>query len=557
MNQIPPLLRRYFALFACALAAAWLGACSYSTGPGPGASGYDSPVPTLANTTAAGARQKPEPLSESALYQAAPSAPSEPPFSRFLPFQWGPPPEDRESYAPIPENPFFAAANEPLSTFSIDVDTASYANVRRLLQSNSKVPPGAVRIEEMVNYFHYAYPEPDGTHPFSVTTEVASCPWKPDHRLLMIGLRGRSMPKQNLPPANLVFLIDVSGSMTPANKLPLVKSSLRLLLDELSPRDRVALVVYAGSSGLVLDSTPISERGKILDALEGLNAGGSTAGAEGIQLAYQVAERHKGPQINSRVILATDGDFNVGVTDNSQLERLIQEEARSGVSFTVLGYGMGNLQDDRLELLADKGNGNYAYIDTLQEARKVLVREMGSTLLTIAKDVKIQIEFNPVEAAGYRLIGYENRKLEHQDFNDDAKDAGEIGAGHTVTAYYEVIPAGLDVPGIRIDPLRYTLPSQSSGAAEPRELAFVKLRFKPPQAAASQLLTHTVLDEGRPFEQASRDFQFGASVAAFGMLLRESEYKGNASPKRIRDWARPGAGDDPHGDRQEFLALVR
>ncbi|HUF61645.1 MAG TPA: VWA domain-containing protein [Verrucomicrobiales bacterium] len=526
-----------------------LGGCSQPSAT-PGLSANYQAVPTQGNTVPSGARQPAMP--GEALSLAAPS----PSSSRF-PFQFGPAPVDRESYAAVEENPYFSVANEPLSTFSIDVDTASYANVRRLLQNGLRVPPGAVRIEEMVNYFDYRYPEPEGEVPFSVSAETASCPWMPQHRLMRIGLRGRPMPKRNLPPANLVFLIDVSGSMSDANKLPLVKSSLRLLLDELDPKDRVALVVYAGTSGLVLDSTPVSERRRILDALEGLEAGGSTAGAEGIQLAYQVASKHQGPGVNSRVILATDGDFNVGITDESQLERLIKDRARSGVYFTVLGYGMGNYQDDRLELLADKGNGNYAYVDTLQEARKVLVREMGSTLLTIAKDVKIQVEFNPAQAAAYRLIGYENRKLEHQDFHDDKKDAGEIGADHTVTAYYEIVPAGQAAPGLKMDALKYSRPPEAAAAAESGELATIKLRYKPPQETASKLITHVVRDKGETFEQSSRDFQFGASVAAFGMLLRDSQHKGNTTFGRIREWARAGQTDDPHGDRAEFLALLQ
>jgi len=365
------------------------------------------------------------------------------------------------------------------------------------------------------------------------------------------------MPKQDLPPANLVFLIDVSGSMGAANKLPLVKSSLRLLLEGLFPDDRVAMVVYAGASGVVLESTPVAERSRILDALDALEAGGSTAGAEGIELAYQVAEQLRRPGVNSRVILATDGDFNVGVTDNSQLEELIRREAQGGVDSTFLGYGMGNYQDDRLELLANKGNGNYAYIDTLQEARKVLVRELGATLLTIAKDVKIQVEFNPLEVAGYRLIGYENRMLEHQDFNDDQKDAGEIGAGHSVTAFYQLVPFGTTVPNVDIDALKYSRPGESSAAAGSGEIATVKLRFKPPAGSTSRLITHVVRDDGHGFGQASNDFQFGASVAAFGMLLRDSEHKGNASKTLIRHWARAGLSDDPDGDRAEFMTLIR
>lgn len=523
--------------------------------------GYSGSVPTLDNTRVAGSRLPANSgtEAESMYYEAESLAPLSPaPYSGGLRslLRFSRPPVDREADAPVKENPFFAEASEPLSTFSIDVDTASYANVRRLLREGDRVPPGAVRIEEMINYFDYDYPAPHGDVPFSVSTEVADCPWTPGHQLLRIGLRGRAMPRQDLPPANLVFLIDVSGSMMDANKLPLVKSSLRLLLEELSPKDRVAMVVYAGASGVVLESTPVAERSRILDALDALDAGGSTAGAEGIELAYQVAEQHERPGVNSRVILATDGDFNVGVTDNSQLEDLIRRKARSGVYFTVLGYGMGNYQDDRLELLADKGNGNYAYIDTLQEARKVLVREMGATLLTIAKDVKIQVEFNPLEVAGYRLIGYENRKLEHQDFNDDRKDAGEIGAGHTVTAFYQVVPSGTKVPDVDIDALKYSRPGESNAAAHSGELATVKLRYKPPGGSASRLITHVVRDDGHGFGHASEDFQFGASVAAFGMHLRNSQYKGKATRRLIRQWAEAGRAHDPDGDRAEFMTLI-
>lgn len=514
-------------------------------------------VPTLANTSAAGSRQQPpstSPISDIASPMVAEDS-AEPPSWRF-PFGREEAPDDRESYAAITDNPFYSTAQEPLSTFSIDVDTASYANVRRLLREGQRVPPGAVRIEEMINYFDYDYPPPRGEVPFSISMEVAECPWESGHRLLRIGLRGRPMPQRDLPTANLVFLIDVSGSMAPANKLPLVKSSLRLLLDELRPRDRIAMAVYAGSSGVVLDSTPVAERHKILDALDKLEAGGSTAGAAGIELAYKIASEQAGPGVNSRVILATDGDFNVGITDRSQLEQLIQEKARGNIFLTVLGFGMGNYQDDRLELLADKGNGNYAYIDTLQEARKTLVREMGATLVTIARDVKIQVEFNAAEVAGYRLIGYENRLLEHQDFNDDAKDAGEIGAGHTVTAFYQIVPAGQKVPGSDIDDLKYSRPHEKTAAADSGELATVKLRYKPPSGGASRLLSQSVRDEDRRFDQASGDFQFGASVAAFGMVLRDSEYRGTASGRRIREWAGAGRANDPHGDRAEFLALV-
>jgi len=515
------------------------------------------PVPTQGNIATGGLRLKAPTASETPAYSPMVSPTSPPAAGLFSSLFVGGGESDREAYAPVEDNPFHAVKDEPLSTFSIDVDTASYANIRRLIREGKKVPPGAVRIEEMVNYFDYNYPEPRGAVPFSVSTDVAECPWTPKHRLLRIGLRGKEMPDKDLPPANLVFLLDVSGSMGEANKLPLVKSSLRLLLKELDPQDRIAIVVYAGASGVALDSTPVGDRQKILEAIDKLEAGGSTAGAQGIELAYKIAEKHKRPGTNNRIILATDGDFNVGMTDNSRLERLIGEKAKGGIFLTVLGYGMGNYQDDRLELLADKGNGNYAYIDTLQEARKVLVREMGSTLLTIAKDVKVQIEFNPAQVAGYRLIGYENRKLEHQDFNDDGKDAGEIGAGHTVTAFYEIIPVGQKVPASGIDALKYTTPGQPGNAALADQIATVKLRYKAPHGTRSQLVQVEVRDGGESFAQADKDFQFGAAVAAFGMRLRDSDHKGNTSKRRVVDWAKGGLARDPHGDRSEFLTLVR
>ena len=351
-----------------------------------------------------------------------------------------------ESYDHIVENPFLSAKQNPLSTFSIDVDTASYSNMRRFLNEGELPPPGAVRIEELVNYFNYDYPQPDGDVPFSVNVEVAGCPWNTDHRLARIGLKGREIQVEQRPSSNLVFLLDVSGSMGNANKLPLVKSGMKLLLDQLDEHDRVAIVVYAGSSGLVLDSTTADQKPIILSSLDRLEAGGSTNGGEGIQLAYAVAVDHYLEGGVNRVILCTDGDFNVGTTNQSQLIRLIEEKAQTGVYLSVLGFGMGNYKDSTMEKLADKGNGNYAYIDTMREAHKVLVEEMSGTLITIAKDVKIQIDFNPAQVAGYRLIGYENRMLRAEDFKNDAKDAGEIGAGHTVTALYEIVPAGYPVP---------------------------------------------------------------------------------------------------------------
>jgi len=463
-----------------------------------------------------------------------------------------------EAYDRIPASPFRDPQREPLSTFSIDVDTASYANVRRFLSERQLPPPDAVRIEELVNYFRYDYPEPRGKVPFSVTVDSASVPWQPEHRLVRIGLRGRA-PSDDAPKVkNLVFLVDVSGSMDSPDKLPLVQRSLRLLVDELSPEDRVALVVYAGNSGVVLPSTSVDSRTTILDAIERLKAGGSTNGGSGIQLAYDMARKHMAKEGVNRVILATDGDFNVGITDRAALLRLIEEERRSGVFLSVLGFGTGNLKDGTMEQLADHGNGNYGYIDSLSEARKLLVREMDATLETIAKDVKLQVEFNPAKVAAYRLVGYENRVLAARDFNDDKKDAGEIGAGHTVTALYEIVPVGVTIAA-SVDPLRYqpTAPRdavQTSDATS--ELLTVKLRYKEPSADTSQLLAVPFTDDGRSFDEAGPELRFAASVAAFGLCLRRSEAAGATTLRDVYRWAEPAIGADPHGDRREFLKLV-
>ncbi len=467
-----------------------------------------------------------------------------------------PPPADREQYALIRENDFRLAAAEPLSTFSVDVDTASYANVRRLLNQGARVPPDAVRLEELVNYFDYRYPEPEGDAPFSVSTEVATCPWRTQHRLVRIGLKARSIDWGQRPSSNLVFLLDVSGSMDDPLKLPLVKKSVKMLLETLGENDRVAVVVYAGAAGLVLDSTTCDQKETILEALDQLQAGGSTAGGAGIELAYRVAQEHFVPGGLNRVILCTDGDFNVGVSDQGSLVRMIEEKARGGVFLTVLGFGMGNLQDSTLEQLADKGNGNYGYVDSELEARKLLVQEAGGTMMTVAKDVKIQVEMNPARVQAYRLIGYENRILAHQDFNDDTKDAGEIGAGHRVTALYEVVPVGvpIDVPGV--DPLRYQQPAPTSSAAGSGELLFVKLRYKLPDGDTSTLVTTPVEDAGAGLDQASEDFHFAAGVAAFGMLLRDSRYKGDATWDLVRELSTGGRGADTSGYRADFLELV-
>ncbi len=461
-----------------------------------------------------------------------------------------------EAYKHIDENPFFEVARAPLSTFSIDVDTASYSNTRRFLRNGQLPPKDAVRIEELINYFSYDYPQPAGDAPFSITSEVAACPWNSKHRLVHIGLQGKRMHKEDLPPANLVFLLDVSGSMNSPDKLPLVKSSLRMLAEQLSARDRVSIVVYAGSSGLVLPSTAGDRRGEILAALDSLEAGGSTNGGKGIHLAYRVATENFIRGGINRVILATDGDFNVGTTSEGELARLIEEKRKSGVFLSVLGFGTGNVKDATMEMLADKGNGNYAYIDELQEARKVLGEQLGGTIATIAKDVKIQVEFNPRQAAAYRLIGYENRLLRDQDFNDDTKDAGEIGAGHTVTALYEVVPFGQTFENPGVDALKYQRPAQVSSNANSKELLTIKVRYKDPDASDSKLLSVWVADGGATIESASNNFKFSSAVAGFGMLLRDSKYKGDARYAGVAQLARAAAAADAHGYRAEFIQLV-
>ena len=463
-----------------------------------------------------------------------------------------------ESYDRIIDNPFLATASNALSTFSIDVDRASYANVRRFVTQGQRPPKDAVRIEEMINYFTYNYPAPanNAAHPFAVSTEVAAAPWSRQHLLVRIGLQAKKIETANLPPNNLVFLIDVSGSMAPANRLPLVKSSLRLLVEQLREQDHVSIVVYAGAAGMVLEPTSGANKARIFDALERLNAGGSTAGGAGLRLAYSVARHYFVTEGNNRVILATDGDFNVGVSSDAEMERLIEEERKTGVFLTVLGYGMGNLKNTKLELLAGKGNGNYAYIDDIAEARKTLVREMGSTLHTIAKDVKLQVEFNPSRVQAYRLIGYENRLLRAEDFNNDQKDAGELGAGHSVTALYEVIPVGVrsSTPIRGIDSLRYQATPTQTAAAASDELLFVKLRYKEPTGDISKLLSHSVPNRAAT---PSADFTFAAAVAAFGMILRDSEYKGNATVEDVISITSRNMSNDPHGYKADFLSLVR
>lgn len=458
-----------------------------------------------------------------------------------------------EKYAEISENPFLETRRAPLSTFSIDVDTASYANVRRYLNDGQMPPKDAVRIEELVNYFEYDYPQPIGNQPFSVNTEAAIAPWNRKHKIVSIGLQGKKVSLDNVPPSNLVFLLDVSGSMNDPRKLPLLKDALKILVNQLTTKDRVAIVVYAGASGLVLNST--NNRGDILNALNNLEAGGSTNGGQGIQLAYRVALDNFIQGGNNRVILATDGDFNVGLQSDNELVNLIEAKRRTGIFLSVLGFGTGNTNDSMMEKLADKGNGNYAYIDSQEEARKALGEQAAGTLYTIAKDVKIQVEFNPALVAGYRLIGYENRLLANRDFNDDTKDAGEIGAGHSVTALYEIVPAGQKVENDGIE-LKYsqTKPSETNFSDE---LLTVKLRYKEPNESQSKLLTQGLLDRGSSIENASDNLRFASAVAEFGMILRDSRYKASANFGNVENLAQSAVGNDLKNYRADFLNLVR
>lgn len=466
-------------------------------------------------------------------------------------------PNNTEEYKSIEDNSFLSAINHPLSTFSIDVDTASYSNVRRFINENNLPPKDAVRIEELINYFPYEYSPPTDNQPFSIYTEISQAPWNQNHKLVQIGLQGKHFDSESLPPSNLVFLIDVSGSMSQPNKLPLLKSAFKLLVNQLTAKDKVTIVVYAGNAGLVLPPTSGQDKNQIIEAINKLEAGGSTAGGAGIQLAYKMAKSNFDPNANNRVILATDGDFNVGVSSDTELVNMIETYRNQGIFLTVLGFGMGNLKDTKMEQIADKGNGNYAYIDNLQEAKKVLVTEMGGTLLTIAKDVKIQVEFNPAKVQAYRLIGYENRKLQSQDFNNDKKDAGELGAGHSVTALYEIIPMGAS--NVKLPPdesLKYQQNQVDSNAYNSDELMLVKLRYKPPKEDNSLLITQALLDQDIQLENASNNLKFAAAVAEFGMLLRNSEYKGNASFEEVLKLARQGKGVDLQGYRSEFISLV-
>lgn len=463
---------------------------------------------------------------------------------------------ETESYAGITENTFHKAAKTPLSTFSIDVDAAAYSNVRRFINNGNLPPKDAVRIEEMINYFDYEYAKPTGSDPVNIVTELAPAPWNNQHRLVKIGLKAKTIATDNLPASNLVFLIDVSGSMNSTNKLPLLVSSFKLLTDQLRAKDKVAIVVYAGNSGLVLPSTTGDAKTAIKEALNKLQAGGSTAGGAGLQLAYKVAAENFIKAGNNRIILATDGDFNVGASSDTDMQSLIEEKRRSGIFLTVLGYGMGNYKDSKMEILANKGNGNYAYIDNINEARKVLINEFGATLFTVAKDVKLQIEFNPAKVQAYRLIGYENRLLKDEDFNNDLKDAGEMGAGHTVTALYEIIPIGVksSFAGL-IDDLKYQTNPKFESAYQGSEMLTIKLRYKQPDGNTSKSIQKVVIDNVQT--KTSDNFRFAAAVAEFGMLLRGSDFKQNSSYEQVIELAKGALGEDKEGYRSEFLKLAK
>jgi Ca-activated chloride channel homolog len=461
-----------------------------------------------------------------------------------------------ENYSAINENTFKSAKNEPLTTFSTDVDKASYSNVRRFIKSGNLPHKDVVRIEEMVNYFDYDYAQPQGKQPVNIHTEISDSPWNKGLKLLHIGLQAKKIPTDKLPASNLVFLIDVSGSMNESNKLPLVTKAFKLLTDQLREQDRVAIVVYAGAAGVVLPSTTGNHKTTIKDALDKLEAGGSTAGGAGIQLAYKLAQEHFIKNGNNRVILATDGDFNVGASSDAQLQRLIEEKRQTGVFLSVLGFGMGNYKDNRMEILADKGNGNYAYIDNALEAQKVFVKEFGGTLFTVAKDVKLQLEFNPKYVQAYRLIGYENRALNNEDFEDDKKDAGDMGSGHTVTAIYEIVPTGVESQYLKKLPkLKYqeTVSTQTNS----NEMCTLRIRYKDPQSEQSELIETVVRDQHKALEQASENFRFAVSVAGFGLLLRDSEYKGGVSYGMLVALAKNALGKDTEGYRAEFLHLMK
>ena len=464
--------------------------------------------------------------------------------------------EQNEEYKSITENRFKDAKSDPLSTFSLDVDAASYSNVRRTINIGQKPGKESVRVEEFINYFSYNYPNPKGNHPVAIQTETQTCPWDKEHLLVRLGVKAKEIPSDNLPASNFVFLLDVSGSMSSPNRLPLVISSLKLLVNNLRDKDRVAIVTYAGAAGEALPSTTGSDRQKINEALENLHAGGSTAGGAGIELAYKIAEKNFIKGGNNRIILCTDGDFNVGVSSNEGLESLITDKRKTGIYLTVLGYGMGNYKDAKLQTLAEKGNGNHSYIDNIQEANKVLVNEFGSTMYAVAKDVKIQVEFNPKYVSAYRLVGYESRLLNKEDFNDDKKDAGELGAGHTVTAFYEIIPAGVKNKYGGVDALKYQQNEAKPAVANnSNELMTVKLRYKPIDSDTSLKMEIPVMANDND-KKMSTDFAFASSLAMFAQLLRSSDFKGDATYDKVIDLARKGLGEDRQGYRHEFIRLV-
>jgi len=465
--------------------------------------------------------------------------------------------KNTEEYSPISENGYKYTKETPLSTLSIDVDNASYSNVRRFLNSGQLPPKDAVRIEEMINYFSYDYPEPEGNNPFSFNTEYSDCPWNKEHKLLHVGLQGKRLDYNDLKPSNFVFLLDVSGSMGGANKLPLLKKSLIKLVNNLGRKDKVAIVVYAGAAGLVLPSTSATQKDKIINALNSLSSGGSTAGGAGIKLAYKIAKKSFIQDGNNRVILATDGDFNVGTSSTGDLVKLIEQKRKDDIYLTILGYGMGNYKDGRMEEISNAGNGNYFYIDNEKEADKVFGKEMRANMFTIAKDVKIQIEFNPLNVKAYRLIGYENRILNKEDFNDDTKDAGELGPGHTVTALYEIVPVNAQTKINKTDKLKYQQTTFNGISKFKDELMTLKFRFKPPKEDKSILIEHVVMNDVESFKKTSDNFRFSASVAGFAMLLRDSKFKGDENYKMIEELASNSKGKDENSYRKEFVKLIK
>ena len=548
MSVYSSLLVRPFAVGFSTGTLLLLAACSAS-GPEPEAQANSEPAATLVRERLAApvAAEMPTAASQKRMstlvYAPSPIADVLPPGYRD---------ESREQYQAYADNPVFTVAETPVSTFSIDVDTGSYANVRRFLNGGQLPPKDAVRLEELVNYFPYAYPLPQGDVPFGVSTELAVTPWNPQTRLLRIAIKALDRSVEELPPANLVFLVDVSGSMHRREGLPMVQGTLKLLVDQLRPQDRVSLVTYAGDSKVVLDSSPGSDKAKIRAAIDQLSAGGSTAGESGIQLAYQQASKHMIDGGINRILLATDGDFNVGIRDFDSLKQLAADKRKSGVSLTTLGFGVDNYNERLMEQLADAGNGNYAYIDNLREARKVLVDQLGSTLATVASDVKLQLEFNPSEVSEYRLLGYENRALKREDFSNDKVDAGDIGAGHTVTALYEIVPAGSKG---WLEPLRYQASAQP--ASKSGELAWLRIRYKAPGEASSRLLERPIArGETKPVAAASEDLRFAAAVAAFAQQLKDGRYTGDFDLAQSIALARSAKGEDRFGLRGEFIQLA-